>query len=133
MQCLQDMLRQGKQHTLRKESPTSFLSPWFSEHVTSHQWAVYDFTTKHFLAVVSRHTRTSAPLSSKDHRDQVPLSLLPSPVGSALGNNPFAMFVPCYCIIASLADSSVSGARAQRQEEDKGTLLCSATERWILA
>ena len=32
--------------------------------------------------------------------------------------------------ICTLADSSASGARAQRQEEDEGTLPCSATERW---
>ncbi|KAG2119982.1 methylated-DNA--cysteine S-met [Suillus cothurnatus] len=68
-----------------------FLTPWFSQRVTRHQWAVYDFTRTITCGRVTMYKDICIALGQGSSRS----------VGSALRNNPFASFVPCHRIIAS--------------------------------
>ncbi|KAG2124929.1 methylated-DNA--cysteine S-met, partial [Suillus cothurnatus] len=68
-----------------------FLTPWFSQCVTRHQWAVYDFTRTITCGRVTTYKDICIALGQGSPRS----------VGSALRNNPFSSFVPCHRIIAS--------------------------------
>jgi len=97
-QHLQDPRQQGKQHALR------FLTPWFSQCITLHHWAVYDFTRTITCGHVTTYKDICIALGqgspqSGAHPKRNPFISSSQPhllACSVLQNNPFAPFVPCH-------------------------------------
>jgi methylated-DNA-[protein]-cysteine S-methyltransferase len=62
-----------------------------NQHVTPHQWAVYDYVRTIPCGKVTTYKDIATALNEGSPRS----------VGGALRNNPFAPFVPCHRIVAS--------------------------------